>query len=1149
MDLSQEGYKRLLYEKTERLKELEAINRTTDILKQEKTVDELLQKVCDILPPAWQYPESTVVRICYSGNEYMSSGFKETEWSQKKGFYTLDDKEGSIEVFYLKEFPVCDEGPFLKEERNLINNIASLINGALNTIIGKAILHNTEVKEKKPPFEYQVSREFDSAKHRLLQKFLKKHNSDRDVYHDLMTFKVREILLVATLYDAYIIEKEGRFYEKVAGEYYQLNLASVPRITGVSSPEEALENMQFKHYDLVIIMMGVDKSTPVKLSQIIRQIYPKIPVLLLLNNNSDIALFEGGGKKLRSFDKVFVWNGDSKVFLAMVKFIEDKFNVENDTHVGMTNVILLVEDSAKYYSRYLPLLYSIVMEQTQLLIEDVTNDELYKILRMHARPKILLVSNYEEAVDIINRYREFLLCVITDVKFERAGKLDNAAGLELVKFAKEQIPDIPTVIQSSDEENAGSAYALKSVFINKNSDVLIQEIKSFIHYYLGFGNFIFRDSEGREIATARTMAEFEERLKTIPEESLVYHGSRNHFSHWLMARGEIQLAKKLKPIKVKDFRNFQDLRDSVLSMIKESLVSRDKGKIVNFDEASIADETTIVSFAAGSLGGKGRGLSFINTLINNFEFEEVIPDILVRTPKTSIIGTEEFELFLERNKLSELIYPERDYSKIKELFINANLSDGLVKKLRRYLKIIRKPIAVRSSSLFEDSLMQPFAGIFDTYLLPNNHPDTEMRLHQLMNAIKLVFASIFSPTARAYFEAINYKIEEEKMAVILQEVVGEQYEDCFYPHISGVAQSYNFYPFSHMKPEEGFAVAALGLGKYVVEGEKTYRFSPKYPTLQLNSPKEQYKESQLYFFAVDLKKKNPDLIEGEDAGLIRLDIDVAEKHGNLTHLASVYDIENETISPGTTDPGPRIINFANILKFDYIPLAKTIEVILDIVKEALGSPVEIEFAVDLNKNKDGKASFHLLQIKPLIGNVNDYEINTKDLDRNDLLLYTEKGMGNGVIDSITDVIYVNRSAFDKMSTIEMSAEIEKLNRKMIDKNAKYILIGPGRWGTRDRFLGIPVTWPQISNAQIIVEVSLEDFLVDASLGSHFFHNVISMNVGYFSVHHDSNDFVDWDLLDQQPLVEETKYFRHARFKDPLSIVMDGKKRISVIKYR
>jgi len=475
------------------------------------------------------------------------------------------------------------------------------------------------------------------------------------------------------------------------------------------------------------------------------------------------------------------------------------------------------------------------------------------------------------------------------------------------------------------------------------------------------------------------------------------------------------------------------------------------------------------------------------------------------------------------------------------------LTETLIKKLRKYLEIINKPIAIRSSSLFEDSLMQPFAGIFDTYLLPNNHPDLEVRLEQLKNAIKLVYASIFSPTARAYFEAVNYKIEEEKMAVIIQEVVGNQFEDTFYPHISGVAQSYNYYPISYMKPEEGFAVLAVGLGKYVVEGEKTFRFSPVHPNLEIYTAKDLYKNSQLHFYAVDMKAKEINLLEGENAALVKLDIDKAEKHGNLNHCASVYDLTNERIVPGITQAGPRVINFANIIRYNYIPLAKTIHVILDIVEEAMGSPVEIEFAIDLLKDKKELTSFHLLQIKPLIKNVFDINVDIENVDTERLLLYSENGMGNGIIDNITDVIYIDPKKFDKLKTEKMRDEIEQLNIEMVKNNRKYILIGPGRWGTRDRFIGIPVAWSQISNAKIIVEVSLEDFPLDASLGSHFFHNVVSMNVGYFSVKHSSLiDFINWEELDKQKTISETKFFKHIQFDNPVEVIMDGKKRASLI---
>ena len=1147
---TKENIEQLLYEKRERLKELGAINETTNVLKTDKPLKEKLQQICNIIPLAWQYPENTVARIRFSGNEYVSKNFCETQWVQKKNFETIDDKEGFIEIFYLKEFSNLDEGPFMKEERHLINNLSVIISGYLNTLLGKELLKKNYKKEDSKKEDLKDKLDLNSKNRQLLHKFLVKHNSDRDIYHDLMPFKVREILLVANLYDAYIIEKEGRFFEQLSGEYYQLNLSSAPRITGVSTPEEALERLQFQHFDLVIVMMGIDKATPLELSKIVKQIYPNIPILLLLNNNSDIGNIEDGSKNLSYIDKVFVWNGDSKIFLAMVKYIEDKINVENDTKIGFVRVILLVEDSAKYYSRYLPIIYSIVIEQTQSLIEEVNTDELYKLLRMRARPKILLVSNYEEAIEMFNKYKEYLLCLITDVKYEKEGKLDEQAGIKLVEYIKTEINDLPALMQSSDTNNAAIAFNLKASFVNKNSESLIQDLKSFINYYLGFGSFIYKNSDGRQIAVAKTLKEFETHLRTIQTDSLVYHGKRNHFSNWLMARGEIQIAKKIKPIKVEDFNDPEEIRAYMLDVIHKYMYEKNKGKVVNFDELAILDETTIVSLSTGSLGGKGRGLAFINALIYNFNFSELVEDINIRTPRTSIIGTDEFEFFINNNNLYDKIYSETDYTQIKKQCIQGKLTETLIKKLRKYLEIINKPIAIRSSSLFEDSLMQPFAGIFDTFLLPNNHSNLEVRLEQAMNAIKLVYASIFSPTARAYFEAVNYKIEEEKMAVIIQEVVGNQYEDTFYPNISGVAQSYNYYPISYMKPEEGFAVLAVGLGKYVVEGEKTFRFSPVHPNLEIYTAKDLYKNSQLHFYAVDMKARDINLLEGEDAALVKLDIDKAEKHGNLNHCASVYDLTNERIVPGITQAGPRVINFANIIRYNYIPLAKTIHVILDIVEEAMGSPVEIEFAIDLLKDKKGLTSFHLLQIKPLIKNVFDINVDIENVDTERLLLYSENGMGNGIIDNITDVIYIDPKQFDKLKTEKMRDEIEQLNLEMVKNNRKYILIGPGRWGTRDRFIGIPVAWSQISNAKIIVEVSLEDFPLDASLGSHFFHNVVSMNVGYFSVKHSSLiDFINWEELDKQKTISETKFFKHIQFDNPVEVIMDGKKRASLIYFQ
>lgn len=1129
----------------ERLKELSAINQTTNILRAGKPVEEALHQICMILPSAWQFPEFTVCRMKYGKMEIKSQNFNETKWCQRQLFETIDNQVGSIEIYYLKAFPLAFEGPFLEEERYLIINLANLITGYLNSVKGKAILRKSGFDDARSM--KQESEQETKASRKLLQTFLNRMNYNRDLYHDLMPFKVREILLVANLYDAYSIEKEGRFSEHVLGEFYQLSLSTMPRITGVSSTEEVMEQLGSKHYDLVIIMMGVDKQFPLELSKKIKDLYQYIPVFLLLNSNTDIALFDNPTERLTWIDRVFVWNGDSKIFFAMINYLEDKVNVENDTSIGMVRVILLVEDSPTYYSLYLPMLYNIVLEQTKMIIEDVTTDELYRILRLKARPKILLASTYEEAIYIFNKYKEYILCLISDIRFKKDGRMNENAGFSLVKQTRKELKELPIILQSSDNNNAQQAYELKTSFINKNSETLLTDFRSFITHYLGFGNFIYRDTGGSQIAVAKSLKEFEDLLKTIPEDSLLYHARKDHFSLWLMARGEVQAAKILNPAKVTDFKKPEDLREHLLTVIQHFRNEQNVGKVIPFEEAAITDERNIVALTEGALGGKGRGLAFVNTLIYNYDFSQHLPNINIRTPKTSIIGTDEFEYFLDRNHLRERAVFEEDYDQIKRWFLEGKLTDTLIRRLKLIIKYLTKPLAIRSSGLFEDSQNQPFAGIFETYLIPNIHPDPRVRLEQLMDAIKLVYASVYSRIAKGYFEAINYKIDQEKMAIVIQEVVGNQFENVYYPHISGVAQSYNYYPFAHMKPEEGFAVAALGLGRYVVEGERAFRFSPLYPNLEINSAKDQFKGSQVSFYAVDLDKKTLNLLEGEDAGLRKLDIEDAERHETLKHIASVYSIDNNRITAGLNQPGPRVVNFADILKYNYIPLAKTIEVVLDVVKEALGSPIELEFAVDLNKDKDYKASFYLLQIKPLIGNATDFNVDMEKIDKDQILLYSDKEMGNGLIDTVQEVVFVDPQTFDKSKTIEMAEEMERINREMIGDQKKYILIGPGRWGTRDRWIGIPVTWPQISNAAVIVETSLEDFPLDASSGSHFFHNVTSMNVGYFCVQPElARSFIRYDILKMQPEIRQTKYFTIVRFEKPLTVRMDGKKRISVV---
>jgi hypothetical protein len=567
-----------------------------------------------------------------------------------------------------------------------------------------------------------------------------------------------------------------------------------------------------------------------------------------------------------------------------------------------------------------------------------------------------------------------------------------------------------------------------------------------------------------------------------------------------------------------------------------------------FDETSIIDEKNIVSFAGGSLGGKGRGLAFINTLIYNLEFPELSSRINITTPITVIIGTDEFQQFISKNKLFEkIIDPEVSYPRLRELFIKGQLSSSLLKKLKVFVNQIEKPIAVRSSSIAEDSINQPFAGIFDTFIVPNGG-NKKLVFEQICNAIKLVFASTFSPKARNYFTIIHHKIEEEKMAVVLQELVGNQYGEYYYPHISGVAQSFNYYPVANMRPEEGFAVAAFGLGTYVVDGWKSYRFSPKYPTVSMYSTKDLVNGTQVQFYALDTMNHDIDFLrDGELAALKLVDISEAESHGTLRHCVSVYNADNDRLEPGNGGYGPLVVNFANILQYGYIPLAETIHTLLTTVQESFGSPVEIEFAVDLERTRNGLPSFYLLQIKPLITDQIGKYFKVDKLEKSEMLLYTRSCVGNGEINDIRDVIYIQNDKFSKLKTIEMAEEIDLLNKRMIEQGRRYILIGPGRWGSRDRFVGIPVNWSQISNAKVIVEISLHNFPLDSSLGSHFFHNVTAMSIGYFSVHHSSaTDFICWDVLEGQRLLRQTEYFKHVCFDKPLTVYMDGRNKTSAI---
>ncbi|WP_167612993.1 PEP/pyruvate-binding domain-containing protein [Maribellus sediminis] len=977
----------------------------------------------------------------------------------------------------------------------------------------------------------------------------KKRKTDRDIFQELMPTKVKEVLLIATLYDSYSIVREGQFSDKIFGEYLQLNLYAAPRFTSVHTKEDALLTLEHLDFDLIIVMAGVDKDSPVDTAKAIRNMRPRVPLLLLVNNNADLRYFQLEKRKFDFIDRIFVWNGNSNVFMAMIKYIEDIKNVARDTQNGNVRVILLVEDSIQYYSRYLPVLFTTVMTQTQVLVKEDAKDELHKILRMRARPKVILVDNYEEAVKFINSYRRYMLCVISDVKFEKDGKENEDAGIELLKYANRtrKFP-IPLLLQSHDITNAQRAKEIGADFINKNSESLSMDILNFLYRRLGFGNFVFKGMDGLPISEARNLSEFQEKLRVIPAGALQYHGSRNSFSTWLMARGEINMAERLRPVQLSDFDSPELLRQFCLDVFTTVRFEKLRGTIVNFDKEVVNSNRYIVRMAKGSLGGKGRGVAFICNFIENIDFLKFIPNMNIRIPSTAVIGALEFDKFVEMNNLYDDIYSLNDYDAIREHFLDSEFDDRMRKKLMDYLEVMTSPLAVRSSGLFEDSLLQPFSGVYATYLIPNNHEDINVRYRQLETAIKLVYSSIFTDSAQAYFDAVNYKIEEEKMAVIIQEVVGHDYNNKFYPTLSGVAQSYNYYPISYMEPNDGFSVAAVGLGMYVVGGENSFRFCPRYPNLNASSLKDQLRDTQKQFYAIDLAKPDFDLVGGgEDAAIQKYRIKEAEEDGTLEHSASTYSIENDDLIPGIQGNGPKVIDFANILKYNHLPLADALQLLLKLFKEAMGSPVEIEYAIDIEPAENGLPTLYLLQIKPLIRIEEKVEVDINAIPDDKVFMYAERGMGNGMIQNIRDVVYVDPEKFDRMKTKQIAAEIKQLNEKIDDLGKGYILIGPGRWGSRDPFTGIPVLWSGISRARIIIEMGLPDFPLDGSLGSHFFHNVTSMNVGYFSVPHQSQKSkLKLEALEQQEVLHETEFVKHVRFNKPLSVLMDGRERKALI---
>ena len=978
---------------------------------------------------------------------------------------------------------------------------------------------------------------------------LKDYESGMARFDNLMPFKVKDILLISSLYDSYILREDGHLTQLVMSEYAEFNLSNAPAIKRVSSGEEALEAMTKSTYDLIIIFRWIEDIDMGAFSAKAKKITPDIPIVLLTFHARELEMIKEKGQ-IAAVDKAFIWSGQVNIFLAIIKYIEDLKNVEYDTRLVGVRVIIVVEDSVRFYSAYLPLIYSEIMMQTQNLMEEGLNMT-NRMLRMRARPKILLADNYEDGWRLFRKYKKYLLGIISDVNFRREGKKDPKAGVRFITEAKKQLEDIPVILQSSDPDNESQAKQVNSGFLCKNSQTLLADLSSFIQNNFGFGDFVFRESPtGEEICRARDFKSMEKCLKNVGEKAIEYHARRNHFSNWLMARTEFDLASRLRPRKVSEFKDINSLRNYLIKTFRDFRREKQLGVVTDFTRQRFDAQSEFVRIGSGSLGGKGRGLAFINALLKRYNVYNFFEGASISVPTTAILGTDIYDEFIEKNNLLEFALADRPDEEIVSSFVSAELPRGVMRDLRAFLNVADYPLAVRSSSLLEDSHYQPFAGIFDTHMLPNNYHSKQGRLIRLAAAIKLIFASIFFRNSKNYIEATGNRVEEEKMAAIIQRVAGENHNGNFYPVISGIGRSYNFYSIGNIKPDEGIAYAALGLGKTVVEGENCIYFSPNNPKVlpQFSSTKDYFKNSQTEFFAVDMT--NPAIFPspGGDMGLVRIPAKIAEEDGTMNFVGSTYSHENDRIYSGTGRKGTKIITFDPILKSKIFPLDEIIKFLLKMGASAMNCPIEIEFAANLYPpSSKRKNEFFFLQIRPMAVEISDPGFSMRSLDTERLLAKSNQSLSNGRIDNIRDIVFVKRDNFDRAMMPKMGEEIGKINDLFRKAKRPYLLIGPGRWGTADRWLGIPVKWRQISEARVLVEAVYGDFVVTPSFGTHFFQNIIAFNIGYLTVDDNRrNSHFDWDWLESLPAADETEYVRHVRLNDPLEVLIDGRKSRAVI---
>ena len=965
----------------------------------------------------------------------------------------------------------------------------------------------------------------------------------------LMQKRIRNVLLLCSSYDAFVLEEDGRVDEQIFNEYVSLNLRNAPGIVQADTAGKAFDILKTNRIDLVISMLSIRDVDPFSLAKEIKHKYSQIPIVMLTPFSREVSM-RLRHEDMSAIDSVFCWLGNGDLLVAIVKLIEDRMNAPHDIEKIGVQCILLVEDSVRYTSSYLPALYKLILKQSRLFMREALNEH-QKMLRMRGRPKILHASTYNEAVALYRRYKNNLLGVISDVTFRKEDEPDTKvnAGFDLCRLIRDEDPNMPILLQSSDMENARYADELQVGFIHKYAKNLSSELSAYINYHFGFGDFIFRNLETREeIARATDLKSFREQLWNVPDDVVVYHASRNHISKWFNARGLFSIAHVFKALTVEDFSDVLDLRTYLDKAMSIYMTDKGRGIITQFDRNNFSEFMSFARISHGAIGGKARGLAFMDTIIKKEKIYNKYPGVCIDVPRTVVIGADIFEEFIESNNLYPIAISDAPDHEILKAFLSVRLPYRLKEDLLAFATLVKTPIAVRSSSKLEDSHYQPFAGIYSTYMLPNSI-DPTVTVINIIRAIKAIYASVFYSGSKSYIAATSNMIDEEKMSVILQEVCGAQYGNRFYPAISGVARSVNFYPIAPETTDDGVASIALGLGKYVVEGGACIRFSPRYPdrVLQLSTIRMALNETQKYFYALDLSNEDfmPD-VDGS-SNIVKLPLSAAEHDKTTRFVASTYDADGGIIRDGVIHEGKRIISFSKILQHNSFPLADILNDLLQIGQSELNTPVEIEFAVNLDVPPGSPRIFNFLQIRPIVSEQHS-NIRVDNIPEENILIRSEWALGNGEINHVYDVVYVKTAEFNPVNNPEIAGSIEKINAAMMIGKRGYILCGPGRWGSSDPWLGIPVKWQQISEARLIVESGLHNYRIDSSQGTHFFQNLTSFHVGYFTINPYMKDggMFNAAFFDAQPAVYEDRYIRHVRCATPLQILIDGKRMKGVV---